>query len=914
VRKGQVKSSSPQSLSGVLGFCLQGLGAVIFAQGFAASPARAEGISDTVEAYFKRRDQLDITYREFRTEIKTDLRSSMRKHYEGIKQTYLMDPFLDSVRDADSRLTTAKNQRNLILPAVTAAKTAFNGLEPAATNFSTCLNSQDSSLKILERFSSRKDTVTFARIGTSLQAGEPLSDEQETFLSNISSAQTLTEDNLVETFQYCCEASKISAQTVDCARLATDAKDNLSPLLTSIASIKIAPSTYPPNPLQDSSLRPSMVAELLKEHGGEIRRIRNESGVSLQVKAENEEDIFARLEADCKKSQEKKQEKTHPLADGVLNPILKALKCSILPTVATLYADTSIQKLTLAVGGAQIEDRSKGWDLNCDPLSMQAFDSMRPTDPNVVANQWGLPQLANPPWLQNLRTLPMLGSPFSVTPIPGGGYMTPYGAIAQPDVGSESNIRSTAGSAGSQARKDRAANFRDKNRARSRSRTSSRRLAQSVQATSAIRGLSDNISRGRSVDESLSSLRSGTSATRNLASKIVTKNKTRGLSNVAKDRSQRAGQMKSTVRNLSGSRASRTTSESILGSLRGRGRTATPTGPTVSDLRRQTEAERRRLEKLTENYVSNIELARRKAEEVRVNILKKIAEHDLATTNVLSKLADKPPRKQAKIMMDLRTTLNVISREIAEFKSQYDVLQASVLEQAMLLKNLASFGTKSPNFPGFGGQNDPNKMPRGYPTVGGGGTSRGGGRGSVVPGSASHQTEPRSPIWDFIEKALNPKFAWALAEEKVGYWGIFQNEKDWSLAWQKHTQDFENYVKIRVEEENAYRQQAAKIVEDRYNEVSLDNPPDDDVETLVTMYDFSEMTAKESRSLITDAEARKNSLTGNNIALLRKIESESQESMESIETIFMQSKETYSKDPEENPTPYEELILSYLVE
>jgi len=80
------------------------------------------------------------------------------------------------------------------------------------------------------------------------------------------------------------------------------------------------------------------------------------------------------------------------------------------------------------------------------------------------------------------------------------------------------------------------------------------------------------------------------------------------------------------------------------------------------------------------------------------------------------------------------------------------------------------------------------------------------------------------------------------------------------------------------------------------------------------MYDFSEVAAKESRDLISASEARKNSLTGNNVATLRKIETDAQESMDNLETVFLQSLETYTKNPDDNPTPYEELILSFLVE
>jgi hypothetical protein len=138
----------------------------------------------------------------------------------------------------------------------------------------------------------------------------------------------------------------------------------------------------------------------------------------------------------------------------------------------------------------------------------------------------------------------------------------------------------------------------------------------------AVRGLTAQVARGKSVDENLNSLRSGVQNTRALAASVNTKLKTRGLANVAKDRSVAAKQYQTVVRNLSGSRASRTTSQSILNSLRGNRVTGTgPTGPTVSDVRRETERERRRIEMLVIMYVENIESAKRKAEEVRVKIM-----------------------------------------------------------------------------------------------------------------------------------------------------------------------------------------------------------------------------------------------------------------------------------------------------
>ena len=269
-----------------------------------------------------------------------------------------------------------------------------------------------------------------------------------------------------------------------------------------------------------------------------------------------------------------------------------------------------------------------------------------------------------------------------------------------------------------------------------------------------------------------------------------------------------------------------------------------------------------------------------------------MSEHDLATMKVMDKLTDKPPRKQAQAMMNLRTELNVLTREMAELKSSYDIYQASIMEQAMLIKNLASFGVKAPNFPGFGGQNDPNKLPSEFPRVG---------RGSRANSSS----------FDFIKEFLETTKAWAAASKDLG---VFANEFEWLKAWNQHTQDYEKYVESVNGREKLAVREAAKIISNRYDSVSLENPETDDIDTMATMYDFSESVSVEAKNLLENATSGKISLNGNQLSLLRKIEQESSETIESLESAFLSTKDTFSKSPEENPTPYLELMFSYLAE
>jgi hypothetical protein len=863
--------------------------------------SQEKDVFENVKSYFSRQAELSSALEDSRSDIKVELRSAAREHYEGIKQTYLVKPFETQKKTQEiilNRLVqkTKVTSQNRIPGATAIVEIVLSGItgsERAAIE--ACLLKDGSPYRQFDFLTDRRTqgSRVFSSVLESLKAGKPMSETEESNLNALKDLVQLDESFVKQNTKNCCETHRGSNTQISCDSLATKAESEFRAAAEIAADLKIAPVAFVPNPLQDSSLRPSMVAEIIRTNRSQFQALRRGSQDN-SVKAIEEEDLFLSLEDKCKEEANKKQEKAGSILGGpIMNPILKALKCTILPTVATLYADKSVQSIALGVGGVNIQDQSEGWDINCDPRTLAALDQARPTDPNLIAQQWGLAQLANPPWIQNLRTLPMLGTPFSVTPLPGGGFMTPYGSIAQPDMPAGGVVGASGQSSGSAARRERAAAARQGPPGNNRSRVSGRRLAQTSQATGGVRSLAGEISRGRSVDQSLSTLKSGSTQTRALASKIRTQNTKRGLANVAKERTNSAAQARTAVRNLGGARASRTTSDNILSSLRGRGRTGSgPTGsPTVEDVRKATERERRRIEQLVRQYMDNIETAKAKAEETRVKIMQKVADHDLATTKVLERLMDKPPRKQAKIMMDLRTELSGITRELAELKSSFDIYQASIMEQGMLIRNLAAFGTQAANFPGFGGQVDPNKIPQGFPRV------PGRGRGS------------RSGFWDSFKKMEWVSKAWA----NTPAWGVFESPEEWQEAWDLHLKEYEKYAASRKNIEAQELKVAANILNTRFDKMES-SPDDSDTDTLLAMYDFSETLSQEMTTLIEDNSQKKNNLTGNQLALVRKIQTEASESVEQIEGIFLDSKDTYSKNPDDNPTPYLELLQSYLTE
>jgi hypothetical protein len=727
----------------------------------------------------------------------------------------------------------------------------------------------DSTLGALQAGLSR----SIARSGGADESAKLLGDNQQKFEAALSALEL----NVGEHAKSCCVAESLTEDgkhinQVDCDRLAFDVNQASSPAVKALNDkLALIPDVAEiPDPFRRSDLPAHQVAKLLPLYNVESLRggdITNRSEV-----AGLESDMFSQAEAACLSAARKKQEDSNPIAKSIALTVAKGLKCAVFPTLATMYLDTEYQRLTTALGAAEI--KGPGLDLSCDPREMELYNQMRPTDPNVISQQWGLQQLANPPYIDAMRRLPPLQSPFPILPAPGGGLITPYGniGVTSQSLGLTSGVNASAASRSavlpSAAR--RAVGAARSSPTGTRGLTAGRGLAQGA------RTLSSNISSGVRTRESVTSLRSGASNTRTLAKNILTNTSKLSVSERRLAASKSAKNAQTAVRALTGSTGSRTTAQGVLNGLKGRG--GTGVAPDNS-LDQTLEKKRKQMERLANSYIENIKTAQARAETARLKIIELIGQRDEISGKVLGDIINKPARTQAKRVEEARKRILEVDKQIGIIKAEYDVYSDSMLESASLIKQLAAFGTRAPNFGGAGGQNDPRNLNSSFP--------------QAPPSSG----RGRSTLIDIFEALLLPRTAWAI---QPGF-GQYADGQEWNAAYDTFVSRVEAYVELRRRDESTARTAAYKALMDRSSAITTANATDVDTEMLIAMDLYSDSLASESQDLIARVQKSQITLDSNEISDLGRIRTDALETQESIQGIYLLYKDTIPQTAEDNP-------------
>jgi hypothetical protein len=312
-------------------------------------------------------------------------------------------------------------------------------------------------------------------------------------------------------------------------------------------------------------------------------------------------------------------------------------------------------------------------------------------------------------------------------------------------------------------------------------------------------------------------------------------------------------------------------------------------------------------------YVDDINLIVVRAEEVRKKILDLVASRDQDIINVTSSLPDKNPRKQSRAVQDLRMRLNEIDKQVSVLTSEFNTYKASMFERGELVRNLAAFGTSAPNYPGYGGQNDPNKLQNGFPKPSGGTGNTGGGRGQSAANSILKFVDK---LWELGGVSNLNLFtnAWAAPTLVVtSGLGQYASELEWGNAFDKYLGDLDKWVEIKRKEEKAAHQDIFSFMNRREKEVTLTSARDDDVETLVTMEIYSEALVSESRALIGAATDGKLPLAAEQISSLRTIEMDAQKSIDALERVNIDYAKSYPLQADDNAEAWMPILTGALL-
>jgi hypothetical protein len=530
--------------------------------------------------------------------------------------------------------------------------------------------------------------------------------------------------------------------TEACSKLKNSLDDAQKRLKNSLtASVPPAPSVPDPSSVFDGDDR--LFGYFLQEHNylaSELRRARNRHRDDLEAAAEAEDEILQNVKSACEKGTEKAQEKANPVSKTLVTSLGKAIKCHVLPAVATTQWDLQWQRL--AVAGSMIPIEGKDWDVNCDPNESAQYLAMRTDDPNQLSRQWGLDTMSNPDYIARLRALqPTSSFPIVANPGPGGGYFTGLGVYgvnqnALPSSttplnssaarGQTSGV-SVAGTGTTTSSSTRLASSRTRSAALastsssspsqlSRTASASARTAQArgIGRANQVRSMSNSIRNGDNPVQLATTLKSGASKTRDFALSVADNNAKLSSSQRRTLDTQSASTARSSVISLAGVRGSRATAQDVMEAIeQGRGNPGSTIGSL--DQRRadaerarqeelaKQEAERRRLDDLMTQVIGRIEEAQGKQRAKLSEIQALINERDIMIAGVLQEIMEKPPKAQSERVQQLRLELMQKDKEISLLKIEYDGYDASILQQNVIAQSLQYNGANSPYFtPGAG--------------------------------------------------------------------------------------------------------------------------------------------------------------------------------------------------------------------
>lgn len=624
----------------------------------------------------------------------------------------------------------------------------------------------------------------------------------------------------------CCQSSNLENEL--CLKQIERLNKAKSDLVSKLSdSLPAASYIYAPNPLAVEELSGKDLADIIRERRSMLSKLRQGGTDEKYV---DEQDVFETM-ARCRIRAKQFQNNRVPLQNQAINALGKTIKCAVLPAIATQNWKTPYAKMTYALGAAPIE--GKNFEFNCDPNEMMAWDQIleQGRDPNA----WGIPQMANPPYIASLRSIPPVSTGLPGVGITADDYirMMPAPGLENINVGANQSRTSV-----------RVANAQSGTRLGGRSSTLSTGVSRSNGAAiergqglaQAVRTSSANIRNNKQSDYYSSRMLMGAKNTGSFLSTGVSRSRVISTADAQNARKQEASVARDRFLRSVGTRASRTTSEGILNDL-DRSNSKIRSVDTVGQRNRQIRDE---VKVMVQKYLDNIESTRVKAENVRRSIATLVADYDAKVAELELEIKDLPPKQIAEKISAKQAELFQITKELGVKKAEYDGYQAAIMTQNSALTRLVTFGPTNLSI-----------------TTGGRGTSRGAGsstRSDDTSGMPAGRGGVRQTSWlekpqtptERLWSLLNPfPFAYADSIKDQEAW-----EAHWNAEWKRFVSQFADYVADRRKVDQENRKEAARLVAARKNAITPENYTFIDQGTLLTIDMFLSELEQETAFMI----------------------------------------------------------------
>ncbi len=833
----------------------------------------------SIEAFFKaiaaKDEVLSRTLRRARTGVQRENQRAIFNYYNDLRMRYLEERYTDVALSLSARLG---DYQTALESAVKRQNLSAEVYQCVGTNSRGGLRGDIDRLRnAIEAFGSELSNTYDG--GNLTWDGD--SNPREELRSRIGGlSEILSSEGLRE----CCRKKSDLAETAEarasrdasCSELVKAQESARSALLTELVVPPIPRDI--PNPLADADIDGDQLAIALRDRKtlSQLRKARGSEG-----NAHDEMAILEELNG-CIKDAEHRQSGTRPAKVAVMEAVGKAIKCSLLPALATHYFDTPWQKLTL--GAASIPIEGDRWNINCDPSEIAMWDQMRSMDPAQIQQQWGIPQMANPPWIASLRALPPMSTPFPVVGVTAEDLIraspqwafTPAPAPAGAGPGGDSDTpvsRFRSGGGTSTARSSGSGSSDLTNgSSRFRSSTTGQQGRAFVQLT---RATSSEIRRGRNPQKNSAQMASAARSTRNFfgaSRRKVTP------SELKKGRTAIASSARRLVSISAGSTASRSSSGNVLSSIRALPPRSNPAsggggGGVGGVSRRDREIIGQQLKAIVDGHLTNIRFSMGKADELRQELMRKMTERDFIVQKLAVEIVDKAPVKIGDKVMSAQQKLLNIDGELGALKAQYDVYEGTVREQSMFINRVLTFGIQGAQ---AGSLPELSNVPSNFPS---------GLRGASTSGA-------RGAFFNFFRLFQLPE-AWAAAVDADTHW---LNE------WERFVGEYGAYAESRaaVDEEN--RRAVSRFLNDRTGKVEATPLVWMNTETLLSAKMFMSEVLEESEHLVGEASTKILKLDPMTFQNLKESREESQAALVEVigatQDILKATPASYADNPE----------------
>jgi hypothetical protein len=836
-------------------------------------------------------------------------RPAIARYYNGVRLHYLERPLSEfmgagvpqAMRTYTTRVANAIDEmRSGVVDTRKVMNCVEESSELSLSEFRRAGQQASNQINELQTALSTPINLRQPALGTYWTGGKDLSYALKTLQWDVGSAMA----SCCKKGNYRMRDASEDEQKVECEAMAESIASAKSSFNGALSSVSTPTYRMVPNPLSLPKLTAEDVALIVQDHSAATRIAKARSSSE-----DDEQDIFSEMSR-CRDRVLVFQEKKNPIPKAVISNIGKMLKCQMIPYIATQNWKTGNQRLAVAFGSAPIQ--GKDWDMNCGQQEMANWAAMRSDNIAEIDQKWGIPQLENPPYTQGMRNLPSAQSRYAMDGLTAEDIarLVPNATTAASYVKGRPNSLSPMNAGGQPI-------------SGSRSPTSggSRRLAFTMQETSspgisAQRGagsMRGSFSRGNDRGLELvqatrtaaafvrkneraefyaSRIQSGARNTRSFLASAGRRIRITGPAEVSRARTKEAGTIAAYTARATSARASRATTEGVLGALQESGAKTTlrPVSTTV-----RNEEDRELITKKIQGYLNNIEVAKKGSDKANREIITQLVERQNIIDSLRAEYKDEPDAVQAELVLEARRKIKQIDIDLGALRMDYNTYQMAILEQDGLIQRLVTFGL----LPGSSGSNSGS----------GRGTATGNTSGDSLPDGFDASSGRGSQGWAprFLE-LINPiRSAWAEVKGALGF------EEHWAQEWARFKREYGDYVEGKRRAERELAAEGAALWAEHRASATIDGVYEVDTENLVTQDLFLREIVEESEHIISLERKRELTATPRAIASMRQAKADAEEArklwIEHQKTWF----ESLPQKPEQNAEALWSLVPDFFL-